>query len=60
MPRGGAVTLADVSAPTLSIVCERCGRYGRYANSLSRFRSTLYAGFSHLALCLFARPRRKS
>ena len=30
MPRGGAVILADVRAPTLSIVCERCGRYGRY------------------------------
>ena len=22
--------LADVRAPTLSIVCKRCGRYGRY------------------------------
>jgi hypothetical protein len=30
MPSDGAVTLADVRAPTLSIVCERCGRYGRY------------------------------
>ena len=30
MPRGGAVILSDVRAPTLSIVCERCGRYGRY------------------------------
>jgi len=30
MPRDGAVILADVRAPTLSIVCERCGRYGRY------------------------------
>ena len=27
MPRDGAVILADVRAP---IVCERCGRYGRY------------------------------
>jgi hypothetical protein len=30
MPRDGSVSLADVRAPTLSIVCERCGRYGRY------------------------------
>ena len=30
MPRDGAVILADVRATTLSIVCERCGRYGRY------------------------------
>jgi hypothetical protein len=30
MPSDGAVTLADVRAPTLSIVCARCGRYGRY------------------------------
>jgi hypothetical protein len=30
MPRDGAVTLADVRSPTLSIVCQRCGRYGRY------------------------------
>ena len=30
MPRDGAVILADVRAPTLSIVCARCGRYGRY------------------------------
>jgi hypothetical protein len=30
MPRGGATTLADVRVPTIEIVCERCGRYGRY------------------------------
>jgi hypothetical protein len=30
MPRDGAVILADVRASTLSMVCERCGRYGRY------------------------------
>ena len=30
MQREGAVILADVRAPTLSIVCERCGLYGRY------------------------------
>ena len=31
MPRGGALTLADVREPTLEIACERCGRRGRYA-----------------------------
>jgi hypothetical protein len=30
IPRGGAVTLADVRGPTLAIICERCGRRGRY------------------------------
>jgi hypothetical protein len=29
MPRNGAVTLDDVREPTIEIVCERCGRYGR-------------------------------
>jgi hypothetical protein len=29
MPRD-AITLADVHAPTLTIVCEPCGRRGRY------------------------------
>jgi hypothetical protein len=29
MPRD-AITLADVREPTLTIVCERCGRDGRY------------------------------
>jgi RNase P subunit RPR2 len=28
--RKRAITLADVRGPTLSIVCERCGRYWRY------------------------------
>jgi hypothetical protein len=31
MPRDGALTLSDVRSPTLSIVCEPCGRRGRYA-----------------------------
>ena len=31
MPRDGAVVLADLRSPTLSIVCERCGRYGSYS-----------------------------
>ena len=30
MPRGGSLTLADVRDQTLSIVCEPCGRRGRY------------------------------
>lgn len=30
MPRD-AITLADVREATLTIVCERCGRYGRYS-----------------------------
>jgi hypothetical protein len=30
MPRDGAMTLSDIREPTLAIVCEPCGRYGRY------------------------------
>jgi hypothetical protein len=30
MPRDGSLTLSDIREPTLSIGCERCGRYGRY------------------------------
>ena len=30
MPRDGSLTLSDIREPTLTIVCERCGRYGRY------------------------------
>ena len=30
MPRDGALTLSDVRSPTLSIVCEPCGRRGQY------------------------------
>jgi hypothetical protein len=30
MPRDGSLTLSDVRGPTLSIVCEPCGRRGRY------------------------------
>jgi hypothetical protein len=30
MPRDGALTLTDVRGPLLSIVCEPCGRRGRY------------------------------
>jgi hypothetical protein len=31
MPRDGGPTLSDVSSPTLTIVCEPCGRRGRYS-----------------------------
>jgi hypothetical protein len=31
MPRDGAITLADLQAPFLHLVCEPCGRRGRYA-----------------------------
>jgi hypothetical protein len=30
MPRDGAMILSDVRSPSLSIVCEPCGRRGRY------------------------------
>ena len=30
MPRAGSLILSDIREPTLTIVCERCGRYGRY------------------------------
>jgi hypothetical protein len=30
MPRDGSLTLSDIREPTLTIVCWRCGRYGRY------------------------------
>ena len=29
-PRGGALTLSDVRGPTFGILCEPCGRPGRY------------------------------
>jgi hypothetical protein len=31
VPRDGSLTLSDVRAPTLAIVCAPCGRRGRYA-----------------------------
>jgi hypothetical protein len=31
MPRDGAITLTDIQAPFLHVVCEPCGRRGRYA-----------------------------
>ena len=31
MPREGGLTLSDLRSPTLSIVCESCGRRGRYS-----------------------------
>lgn len=30
MPRDGSLTLSEVHGPTLAIVCEECGRRGRY------------------------------
>jgi hypothetical protein len=30
MPRDGSLTLSEVHGPTLTIVCEECGRRGRY------------------------------
>jgi hypothetical protein len=31
MPRDGAITLTDIQAPFLHLVCGPCGRRGRYA-----------------------------
>jgi hypothetical protein len=31
MPRDGAIILTDLQAPFLPVVCEPCGRRGRYA-----------------------------
>ena len=31
MPRDGALILSDLRQPTLSIVCEPCGRRGHYS-----------------------------
>jgi hypothetical protein len=31
MPRDGSLVLSDVRAPTPTIVCEPCGRRGRYS-----------------------------
>jgi hypothetical protein len=31
VPRDGSMILSDVHWPTLTIVSERCGRYGRYS-----------------------------
>ena len=31
MPRDGAITLTDLQAPFLHLVCEPCGQRGRYA-----------------------------
>jgi hypothetical protein len=30
MPRDGAMTLSDVRQPALELICEQCGRRGRY------------------------------
>ncbi len=31
MPRDGAMILSDVRQPTLELICEQCGRSGRYS-----------------------------
>jgi hypothetical protein len=31
MPRDGSMILSDIREPTLTVVCERRGRYGRYS-----------------------------
>ena len=31
MPPDGALTLSDIRGPTMSIVCERCGRRETYS-----------------------------
>jgi hypothetical protein len=30
MPRDGSLILSDIRSPTLALVCEACGRRGRY------------------------------
>jgi hypothetical protein len=30
MPRDGALILSDIRSPTLALVCDACGRRGRY------------------------------
>ena len=30
MPRDGAITLSDVRQPAFELLCEQCGRRGRY------------------------------
>jgi hypothetical protein len=31
MPRDGTMILSDVRQPTLELICEQCGRRGRYS-----------------------------
>jgi hypothetical protein len=31
MPRDGAMILSDVRQPALELICEQCGRNGRYS-----------------------------
>ena len=42
MPRDGAFILSDVLGPTLSIVCEPCGRHETY--NVARLGATLELG----------------
>ena len=56
MPRDGAVILADVRAPTLSIVCERCGRRGRY--NVAKLMKQYGDGFMTLMAVLLERKQQ--
>jgi hypothetical protein len=31
MPRAGAIILSDLTAKTIGVVCDKCGRRGRYS-----------------------------
>jgi hypothetical protein len=58
MPRDGSLTLSDIREPTLAIVCQRCGRYGRYnvAKVVEEHgHEKLTDLFGHLADCSKAR-----
>ena len=59
MPRDGSITLSDVSEPTLSVVCEPCGRHGRYsvARLMEQHGDAKLTDLLHtLADCPKARP----
>jgi hypothetical protein len=59
MPRDGALTLSDVRGPTLAIVCEPCGRRGRYSVAgLMKLHGD--AKLTDLLLTLAACPKARS
>jgi hypothetical protein len=59
MPRDGALVLSDLRQPTLSIVCEPCGRRGRY-NVAKLMEQHGDAKLTHLLLTLAACPKARS
>jgi hypothetical protein len=59
MPRDGALTLSDVRSPSLSIVCEPCGRRGRY-NVAKLMEAHGDAKFTDLLVTLADCPRARS